>query len=771
MAISYDLSAVNPDESLNRPNGPATYDGLLAELKSRKWPTFSAGTGQVKTFCPICEGDESNSPSFTITRARNGKALLYCFKDESCGLGDSGHRDRFAVMQVMEAFRETEVPAGAIRRYRSRNKRGQDPLKAGATEVARYDYGNGRIKVRYKWQDDNGVWDKDFRWKNKGGKGELIYRQPTMDELTNGVVYVVEGEKDVDTLRRAGLVATCTSEGSWPNALARKLVKAKAVVVLRDYDEKGGRKRDAALAAFDDAGVPAFPIDLPGLKERPSKGKDVSDWLAGKGTVAKLKALAAKAQLAAQPAKSKRKTRSNEKVSFNHTDVGNARRMAEMYQDKVFFCPQHKAWYIWNGKIWERDESLEIKRLAQHVPEAMHMEAMQLEGDERKSLRQHAMRSEHHRALLAMIDEARALLAVKAWKLNTDPYLFCVENGTLNLKTGKLQAHAPEDLITLMAPAEFHPNAKDPRWEQVLDRFVRPDEGKEEFLQRATFASITGTISDKAFINLFDELDGNTGKTTFVESLLAMVGPYGTIVNAQSFLSNYRGGSQIRSDLGDCDGKRIVVSSEIPSGKKLDVELMKKLTGGVGKYRFERKRENSYENTVTFTIWLDGNNVAKARVEDSPLFDRWKLTPFKHRITKPDKKWVERAVASPEYRAAVLAWAMRARVAWWKNGIGSAPSVEVATAEVRAEMDPIAWFWKEECRFGEHTKARPVFATTQELHQQLEYCCRTQSGRGHAINRADFVTLLKTKDVRPGTKRVGGRTTKGWFGVRLRKGG
>jgi len=86
-------------------------------------------------------------------------------------------------------------------------------------------------------------------------------------------------------------------------------------------------------------------------------------------------------------------------------------------------------------------------------------------------------------------------------------------------------------------------------------------------------------------------------------------------------------------------------------------------------------------------------------------------------------------------------------------------------------MDPIAWFWKEECRFGEHTKARPVFATIEDLHSKLVECCQTQSGRGHAINRTDFQTLLMTKNVRPGTKRIEGRPTRVYFGVRLKRGG
>jgi 5S rRNA maturation endonuclease (ribonuclease M5) len=195
------------------------------------------------------------------------------------------------VTKLLQAFQVAAVPERAAARHRKRNQRGQDPCKAGAEVVARYDYGNGRFKVRYAWQDDNGVWAKDFRWVNKGGAGVLLYRPPTRCELRTSAVFIVEGEKDVDRLRDAGFVATCTSEGSLTPDLARKFAGAKAVAVLRDYDEHGERVRTKATAALEAVGVFAFPVDLPGLKETANRGKDVSDWLDAGGTARRLKSL------------------------------------------------------------------------------------------------------------------------------------------------------------------------------------------------------------------------------------------------------------------------------------------------------------------------------------------------------------------------------------------------------------------------------------------------------------------------------------------------
>jgi len=358
-----------------------------------------------------------------------------------------------------------------------------------------------------------------------------------------------------------------------------------------------------------------------------------------------------------------------------------------------------------------------------------------------------------------MIENARSEVAIAAKELAPDPYLLCVENGTINLKTGKLQPHNPKDLITLMAQVEFDPEATDARWEEVLDRFVRPDEGKEEFLQRAAFASFTGT-SEKAFINLFDELVGDTGKTTFVESLLGVLGPYGATVNSESFLVNRQG---IRADLASCYWKRLVVSSEIPAGRRLDVELMKKLTAGSGEFQYERKYENPWQGPITFTIWLDGNSLPKARVEDNPLFDRWRMAAFRHKIPKRDRdtKWLEKNLDA-EYKAAVLAWVMRGRRAWLKGGIGTESVIQEATDRARKAMDPLAEFWAEHVRFGED-----YWVASADLFERLgDWYGRN---RMKPMGQENVFALLRMRGAERKSKKISGRAVRGWRGLKLRR--
>lgn len=454
-----------------------------------------------------------------------------------------------------------------------------------------------------------------------------------------------------------------------------------------------------------------------------------------------------------------------EEVAFEHmTDTGNARRMVALFGDQIRYCPARRSWYVWDGRIWARDTTLEIHRIAKATVRRMQAEATRIkDDDERKRRLMHCIASESTGRLRAMVENAQSETTIEPTDLDANPMLLCVENGTLDLRTGRLRAHSPADFITLMAPVEYHPRATDPRWEDVLDRFVRPDDGKEEFLRRAAFASITGKTSDKVFINLYDDNDGNTGKTTFTESLMMMLGPYATVVNAETFLSS-RGAAGIRADLAACDGKRMVVSGEIPAGRQLDVAQMKRLTQGGGTLSFERKYENPWTGPITFTIWLDGNSVAKAPAEDSPLFNRWRLTPFKHKIEgRPDPTWLDRVRDSPEYRSAVLAWVMKGRRAWLKGGIGSTPMVDAATAEIQESMDPLGEFWEQWCVFGPG-----LCVTNADLRIALDDWHQS-AGKTHTINDTAWRALLTAKGARPwaAPRRLGGKPQRGWDGVAL----
>lgn len=127
---------------------------------------------------------------------------------------------------------------------------------------------------------------EDWHW-NLTGTRRVLYRLPELLRADpSETVWICEGEKDVEALRRLGLVATTNAMGAgkWRKEYAEQLA-GRRCVVLPDNDDPGRAHAQAVLATLPGARI----LVLPGL---PEKG-DVSDWLAAGGTKEKLIELAA----------------------------------------------------------------------------------------------------------------------------------------------------------------------------------------------------------------------------------------------------------------------------------------------------------------------------------------------------------------------------------------------------------------------------------------------------------------------------------------------
>jgi hypothetical protein len=172
--------------------------------------------------------------------------------------------------------------------------------------------GNGKsalgVTATYRYLDEQGdevfqvvrLDGKKFRQRRPDGAGQWIWnikgvrRVPyRLPELIEAVAagresFVVEGEKDAETLRGHGLVATCNpgGAGKWRQEYCRYLDGA-TVVILPDADEPG--RRHAAHVAQTLQGIAASVrvVELPGLHEH----GDVTDWLNAGHTLSELQEL------------------------------------------------------------------------------------------------------------------------------------------------------------------------------------------------------------------------------------------------------------------------------------------------------------------------------------------------------------------------------------------------------------------------------------------------------------------------------------------------
>ena len=142
--------------------------------------------------------------------------------------------------------------------------------------------------------------EKTFRQCRPDGKGGVIwstkdiklvpYRLPELSE--SKYCFLVEGEKDVDTLKRIGLVASCNpmGAGNWPDDLNQYFTDKK-IAILPDNDKPG--RKHALKVARSLHGI-AASIKMVELPDLPAKS-DVTDWLEDAHTKDELLSLAKQA--------------------------------------------------------------------------------------------------------------------------------------------------------------------------------------------------------------------------------------------------------------------------------------------------------------------------------------------------------------------------------------------------------------------------------------------------------------------------------------------
>lgn len=263
---------------------------FLAEPK----PMVKVREGQWKVRCSF---HADRTPSMLVGIGARGWGY-FCY-----GCGARGDVIRYVMetrsLRFLDAVRfmtDGNVPEPVYRAVR--------PLKDYDRAPARKGVGQGRIVATYDYFDEEGTLlyqtvryaPKDFRqrqphpsghgwlWTLQGAR-RVLYRLPELvAAATDRPVYVLEGEKDVDSWRATGRLATCNpcGAGKWRPEYSETL-RGRAVVIIPDNDEAGRKHADQVLASL--AGL-AFVT----VKRLPDAFKDVSEWLAAHPTQTRRKA-------------------------------------------------------------------------------------------------------------------------------------------------------------------------------------------------------------------------------------------------------------------------------------------------------------------------------------------------------------------------------------------------------------------------------------------------------------------------------------------------
>lgn len=424
-------------------------------------------------------------------------------------------------------------------------------------------------------------------------------------------------------------------------------------------------------------------------------------------------------------------------LDYHLTDMGNAKRFADQHRGKVLYSHEMKSWLIYIGGKWVKDRKGLIRDLAKRTALTWYMDVSnEFDDDRRKQLRQHAISSEREWRISAMLNLAQSEpgIPVTVEELDNRPWLFNCLNGTIDLHTGELLPHNPEDLLMQQSPVEYDPSATCPEWNTFLEIVTGSDQEIMTLLKRGIGVSLTADIRAQVLFFLYGT--GCNGKSTFLAVLRRLFSSYGLKASMSLFTIKNKGESGPNESLANLQGKRYVMATETEQGKRLAVATIKDLTGGEP-IRADRKYEHEIEFQPTFKLWLSGNHKPIITDTTYSIWRRIRLIPFTVKIDNPIEDYHLKLESE---LPGILNWAIDGCLEWQRKGPGQARAVVTATEEYRREQDVLGDFLANRCVFDPQATVGKG-----ELYEAYQEWCRTNAGE--ELGKRKFGERLVEKGV------------------------
>ncbi len=390
-------------------------------------------------------------------------------------------------------------------------------------------------------------------------------------------------------------------------------------------------------------------------------------------------------------------------------DIGTAELFADLVKDFVCYVPEEKAFYLYNGIVWEQDvvkENIKAGKLlmdfvaaAQRLippPPAGRPQEWPEEVAEQEKIDK-AYRTQYHSLGNAngrdrVLKDVKKLLYKPRSRFDRQPDLLNCMNGTYNLSTGELQPHNAEDLLTKCSRASYDPEAVSERFTRFIDEICEGDREQTDALQRALGYSLIGATPEECFFIAYGKSTRN-GKGTLFDLVLDTLGDYGAQMDFDVIArSGTKDASRATPELARLIGTRYVLVNEPQKGTCFNEGLIKQLTGS-DNITARPLYGATIEFKPLFTIYITTNNLPA--ISDDTLFtsDRIRILPFNRHFTEAERDTrLKTTLREGNGKDAVLNWLIEGYRKYKESGLTDTAAGKDIVIQYSEDNDYIAQF-------------------------------------------------------------------------------
>jgi putative DNA primase/helicase len=446
--------------------------------------------------------------------------------------------------------------------------------------------------------------------------------------------------------------------------------------------------------------------------------------------------------------------------SFPWTDSGAAEMLAFLYGDKLRYC-YGIGWMYFNGKHWDKKRGEAMARtLFKSAARALRDEALNIEDlAERAAVEKYARSLEQSHKITATLKEAQHTAPFESYpdEFDSDAWAFNVQNGTIDLRTGKLRPHNPADMITYCAEVLYDENAKCCLWEKALLEIFQQNEVLIAYVQRIFGMCLTADVREQILIIFFGI--GRNGKNLVLDTVTGVMSEYACEA-ASTLLVSQSGFEAHPTEVADLHGRRLIIACETRKDGVLKADTVKRLTGNARlKARF--MRQDFFEFDRTFKIILCTNHRPEVPEDTVAIWGRLKVVPFNRIFSESEQDKTLLDKLKTEY-SGILNWLIKGCLDWQKNGLQEPDEIGEAVGEYHDNQNPLYDFFNECCKFG------PFCITPVNILKERFSKWEEETGRNLEISSQVFNRELREKGCEYDTRYYGGYTQKVWCGIDLR---
>lgn len=214
-----------------------------------------------------CPFHDDKNPSLSVDVV---KGLFKCFGCDASG----------SVIDFVR-LKEGLSPVEAMKRLSPEENKPAPPPSKDAKISSIYSYrdelGNELYQVvRMEPKDFRQRHQEKGQWVwNMQGVNRVLYNLPAVLKAKSAFIWIVEGEKDADNLKKCGFVATCNvgGAGKWMDGYTESL-RGKEIILCGDNDEAGAKHVSVVINSISKS------VKCIHLVKIPDPHKDASDFIA-----------------------------------------------------------------------------------------------------------------------------------------------------------------------------------------------------------------------------------------------------------------------------------------------------------------------------------------------------------------------------------------------------------------------------------------------------------------------------------------------------------